>query len=81
MLALARKVVNGDEDEAGRWRRCSRKRGMPRPRPRSISWTEFLAEEQGRRLSRKPQPASTSLFEWGLSQEQEREAELVGAGH
>ena len=30
--------------------------------------------------SRKPQPAATSLFDWALSLEQEREAEPVGAG-
>ena len=46
-----------------------------------FSWAEFLAEEpaqpQGR--TRKPKPASTSLFEWALNAEQERENELVGA--
>ena len=45
-----------------------------------FSWAEFLAEEQGARRSRKPKPASTSLFGWGFSLEQEREQELVGAG-
>ena len=45
-----------------------------------FSWAEFLAGEQGARRSRKPKPASTSLFEWALSMEQERKAELVGAG-
>ena len=30
--------------------------------------------------SRKPQPASLSMFEWALSVELEREAEPVGAG-
>ena len=29
---------------------------------------------------RKPQPAATSLFEWALTVEQEREKEPVGAG-
>ena len=45
-----------------------------------FSWTEFLAGEQGVRRSRKPRPASASLFEWALSMEREREAEPVGAG-
>ena len=47
-----------------------------------FSWAEFMAEEpvkpKGR--SRKPQPAATSLFEWALEMEQEREEEPVGAG-
>ena len=45
-----------------------------------FSWAEFIAEEpvkpKGR--GRKPQPASTSLFDWALSLE--REKEPVGAG-
>ena len=45
-----------------------------------FSWTEFLAEEQGSRRSRKPKPASTSLFEWAFSLEREHEQEPVGAG-
>ena len=45
-----------------------------------FSWTEFLAGEQGVRRSRKPRPASTSLFEWALGMEREREEEPVGAG-
>ena len=47
-----------------------------------FSWAEFVAEEpvkpKGR--SRKPKPASTSLFEWALTLEQNREEELVGVG-
>ena len=47
-----------------------------------FSWAEFMAEEpvkpKGR--GRKPQPAATSLFEWALEMEQEREEEPVGAG-
>ena len=46
-----------------------------------FSWAEFMAEEpvkpKGR--SRKPQPATLSMFEWALTLEQEREP--VGAGH
>ena len=132
MLALARKIVNGDEDEADTvesvfaqareaeataeeylvddgWRAVG-----VEPEPVAVevnghddpicivptvdlvmangcdeageqqqslfSWTEFLAGEQGVRRRRKPRPASTSLFEWALSMEQEREAEPVGAG-
>ena len=124
MLALARKIVNGDEDEAKTveavfaaarhaettaeeylvddgWQTVEvepvvfdasrsgtaseemepRSSGMDDEAQQTLfSWTEFLAEEQGRRRNRKPKPASTSLFEWALSMEQEREAELVGAG-
>ena len=44
-----------------------------------FSWAEFMAEEpvkpKGR--SRKAQPASTSLFDWALDMEKEREEELV----
>ena len=47
-----------------------------------FSWAEFMAEEpvkpKGR--GRKAQPASTSLFDWALTLEQEREEEPVGAG-
>ena len=46
-----------------------------------FSGAEFMAEEpvkpKGR--SRKPQPATLSMFEWALTLEQEREP--VGAGH
>ena len=62
--------VNGHHDEA------------PEPQQSLFSWAEFMAEEpvkpKGR--GRKPQPAATSLFEWALTVEQEREKEPVGAG-
>ncbi len=52
------------------------------PQQSLFSWAEFMAEEpvkpKGR--GRKPQPAATSLFEWALEMEQEREEEPVGAG-
>ena len=61
---------NGHHDEA------------PEPQQSLFSWAEFMAEEpvkpKGR--SRKPQPASPSLFEWALDLEKEREEETVGAG-
>ena len=61
---------NGNHDEA------------PEPQQSLFSWAEFMAEEpvkpKGR--GRKPQPAATSLFEWALEMEQEREEEPVGAG-
>ena len=61
---------NGHSDEA------------PEPQQTLFSWAEFMAEEpvkpKGR--GRKPQPAATSLFEWALEMEQEREEETVGAG-
>ena len=54
----------------------------PEPQQTLFSWAEFVAEEpvkpKGR--GRKPQPAATSLFEWALTVEQERETEPVGAG-
>ena len=44
----------------------------PAPQPSLFSWAEFtaaqLAEPKGRK--RKPQPATASLFEWALDQEQ-----------
>ena len=52
------------------------------PQQSLFSWAEFMAEEpvkpKGR--GRKPQPAATSLFEWALEMEQEREEEPVGTG-
>ena len=61
---------NGHYDEA------------PEPQQSLFSWAEFMAEEpvkpKGR--GRKAQPASTSLFDWALELEQEREEEPVGAG-
>ena len=54
----------------------------PEPQQTLFSWAEFMAEEpvkpKGR--SRKPQPATPSLFDWALSLEQDREKETVGAG-
>ena len=53
------------------------------PQQSLFSWAEFMADEpvkpKGRR--RKPKPASTSLFEWALASEKEREGGLVAAGH
>ena len=125
MLALARKIVNGDEDEAETveavfaaardaesaaeeylvddgWQAVnvepetvavgSNAIGIgpavelfpdngshdedPEPQQTLFSWAEFMADgpvrPQGR--SRKPQPASLSMFEWALGMEREREA-------
>lgn len=48
------------------------------PQPSLFSWSEFMAEPaKPKRRSRKPQPASLSIFEWAM--EQEREMETVGA--
>ncbi len=45
-------------------------------------WAEFMAWEmvkpEGR--CRKPRPATASLFEWALTLDMQRGAELVGAG-
>ena len=45
-----------------------------------FSWAEFMAEEpvKPKRRSRKPQPATISMFEWAM--ELERDRETVGAG-
>ena len=116
MLALARKIVAGDEDadsvesvfaqaqqvaaeaEAllvdAEWRAPEpvaaevvavgagadeRHDDAGEPQRTLFSWGEFLAEKpaEPRRRTRRPEPASISLFEWAL--EREREAELVGA--
>ena len=46
-----------------------------------FSWAEFMAEEPVKpRRNRKPQPATISMFEWAMTQEQQREEEPVGAG-
>ena len=54
----------------------------PEPQQSLFSWAEFMAEEpvKPNRRSRKPQPATLSMFEWAMSMEQEREEEPVGAG-
>ena len=61
---------NGPHEEAGE------------PQQSLFSWAEFMAEEPVKRngRSRKPQPASVSLFDWALTVEQRRGTELVGAG-
>ena len=114
MLALARKIVAGEEDagsvesvfaqaqqvaaeaeallvdaewaapepaivEAEAVAVASAEREELPERQRSLfSWTEFMAEEPAKpeRRSRRPEPASISLFEWAL----EREREAVPAG-
>ena len=54
-----------------------------KPQQSLFSWAEFMAEEPVKPKGRKskPQPATLSMFEWALSLEQEREAEMVGTGH
>ncbi len=49
------------------------------PQRTLFSWAEFMAEEpaEPKGRSRRPAPASISLFEWAL--EREGEGELVGA--
>ena len=50
------------------------------PQRTLFSWAEFMAAEpeEPRRRSRRPEPASISLFEWAL--ERERGAEPAGVG-
>ena len=58
--------ANGHQDEE------------PEPQQSLFSWAEFMAEEPAKpkRKNGKPQPASLSMFEWAMEQEQE----TVGAG-
>ena len=53
---------------------------VPEPHQSLFSWAEFMAEDpvKPKRRRRKPQPDSLSMFEWALSLEEEREAEMVG---
>ena len=61
--------TNGHHDEA------------TEPQQSLFSWAEFMAEEPVKpRRNRKPQPATLSMFEWAMTQEQQREEEPVGAG-
>ena len=49
------------------------------PQQSLFSWAEFMAEPvKPKRRNGKPQPATKSLFEWGMELEQEKET--VGAG-
>ena len=127
MLALARKIVSGDEDEAETveavfaaardaetdaeeylvddgWQAADVEPETPavdggangveptpadrsgnedaEPRQALFSWAEFMAEETARPKgrSRKPRPASLSMFEWALGMEGKREEEPGGAG-
>ena len=90
MLALARKIVAGEEDAdsvesvfaqaqqvAADAEALLVDADWAAPEP-LFSWAEFMAEEpaEPKRRSRRPAPASSSLFEWAL----EREAEPAGAG-
>ena len=61
---------NGHHDEA------------TEPQQSLFSWAEFMAEEPVKTNGRKgkPQPATLSMFEWAMTQEQQREEEPVGAG-
>ena len=54
----------------------------PEPQQSLFSWAEFLVEEPvgSRGRKSKPQPATLSMFEWAMTQEQQREKEPVGAG-
>ena len=53
----------------------------PEPQQTLFSWAEFMAEEPVKpKRNRKPQPATLSMFEWAMTQEQRREEEPVGAG-
>ena len=116
MLALARKIVAGEEDDGSvesvfaqaqqvaaeaeallvdaEWAApepvavesvtvgagADEPRDDAPERQRSLfSWAEFMAEEPAKpeRRSRRPEPASISLFEWAL--EREREAQPAAA--
>ena len=51
---------------------CGGHHGLPQPQQTLFSWAEFIAEQPqpSKRRGRKVQPASRSLFEWALEQEQ-----------
>ncbi len=59
---------------------CGGHHGLPQAQPSLFSWTEFMAEppQPSKRRGRQAQPASPSLFEWAL--EQEQGAGLAAAG-
>ena len=61
--------INGHHDED------------PEAQQSLFSRTELIAEEpvKPKRRSSKPQPATLSMFEWAMTQEQQREEEPVGA--
>ena len=48
---------------------------VPEPNQSLFSWTEFMAEQPAKQKSRRRKPASTSLFQWASTMEQEREKE------
>ena len=54
----------------------------PEPQQSLFSWAEFLVEEPvgSRGRKSKPQSETLSMFEWAMTQEQQREKEPVGAG-
>lgn len=54
----------------------------PKPQQSMFSWAEFLAMKpvKQKRRSRKLRTATTSLFEWALRLEQQRENAMVIAG-
>ena len=78
--------ANGNSNGHGNGQEANGSNGhhgeAPEPQRTLFSWAEFMAEEpvkpKGR--SRKPQPATASLFEWAFSLEKDREKEPVGAG-
>ena len=91
MLALARQIVSGEETDADgesvepvmvNTNDSGHHNESAEGQQSLFSWAEFLAEEPAQPQGRngKPKPASTSLFEWALGNEREREAEPVGAG-
>ena len=77
-----RRAGHGVEPEAAPVNGNGHSDETPEPQQTLFSWAEFMAEEplKPRGRGRKPQPAATSLFEWALTVEQEREKEPVGAG-
>ena len=72
--------ANGDGHTARPVGRSADHDETPEGQRSLFSWAEFMAEEPAEptRRSRRPAPASISLFEWAL--EREREAEPAGVG-
>ncbi len=78
MLALARKIVAGEEDADSVESVFAQAQQVAAEAEALLVDAEWAAPEpvKPKRRSRRPEPASISLFEWAL----EREAEPAGVG-
>ena len=73
--------ANGNGHANGNGTNGHREDEAPEAQQSLFSWAEFMAEEPVKpKRNGKPQPATISMFEWAMTQEQQREEEPVGAG-